>query len=53
MPRTGTTGYDPVLKFLHWLTLALIVSAFVLANAIDVVPDGMKENVRNCIAPSD
>jgi cytochrome b561 len=35
--------FDPVIKFLHWLTLFLIVIVFGLAFSIDLVPDSEKQ----------
>ena len=35
--------FDPVIKFLHWLTLLLIVTVFVLAFSIDLVPASAKQ----------
>jgi cytochrome b561 len=37
--------FDPVIKFLHWFTLLLVVTVFVLAFSIDHVPRGAKESV--------
>jgi cytochrome b561 len=42
---TEQPTYDPVMKFMHWLTLGLIVTVFVLAHAIDMVPRTEKELV--------
>ena len=48
MPRNAASpaGYDPAIKFMHWLTLALMVAVFVLANAIDLVPRAQKDAVE-------
>ena len=39
------TEYSIVMKFAHWLTLALIIAVFVLAQAIGLVPDNAKETL--------
>jgi superoxide oxidase len=38
-------AYDTAMKFLHWLTLALIIAVFALASAIDLVPGPMQDTV--------
>lgn len=35
--------FDPVIKFLHWLSVLLIVAVFVLAFSIDLVPTAEKQ----------
>jgi superoxide oxidase len=35
--------FDPVIKLLHWLTLALIIAVFALAFSIDAVPTTSKQ----------
>ena len=37
--------FDPVIKFLHWLTLFLIVTVFGLAFSVDHVPSGAKGSI--------
>src|SRR5215469_5984774 len=34
--------FDPVIRFLHWLTLFLVATTFVLAFTIDFAPNEMK-----------
>jgi cytochrome b561 len=47
MPRptldAAPLEFDPVIKFMHWLTVLLIVTVFVLAFSIDLVPATMKQ----------
>ncbi|MDB5404059.1 MAG: hypothetical protein QOD93_5765 [Acetobacteraceae bacterium] len=47
MPRptldAAPLEFDPVIKFMHWLTVLLIVTVFVLAFSIDLVPATVKQ----------
>src|ERR1700744_1606988 len=49
MKRPNTHGvpleFDPLIKFLHWPTLFLIVAVFLLAFSIDLVPSTAKQRV--------
>jgi cytochrome b561 len=43
--NSAPADFDPVIKFLHWLSLLLIVVIFVLAFSIDLVPSTAKQLV--------
>jgi cytochrome b561 len=45
--QTRYASYDPSTIALHWLTAALIVTLWVLAQIIDLFPDDLRVDVRS------